>query len=70
LAVSEYDKLVTDDQEWSPYNARGEQIAQENLAKIKNVIRRVKEGKIKDLKEASSELGEENVPAYWEKKIV
>lgn len=69
LAVSEYDKLVIDEQEWSPYNSKGEQIGQENLSRIKNVIRRIKEGKIKDFQDASAELGEDNIPSYWEKKL-
>jgi len=71
LAVSEYDKVVVDEQEeCSPYNSSGVLIPQENVYKIKNVIRRIKEGKIKDIEQATVELGKENVPAYWEKKIV
>lgn len=69
LAVSEYDKLVIDEQGWIPYNTKGEQIEQADIAKIKNVIRRIKEEKIRDYEEASIELGVENVPAYWENRV-
>lgn len=66
LAITEYDRQVIDGVGWHAFNSKGVPIPPEDIAKIKNVFRRITKGKIERMDQVMNELNEDKTPAYWE----
>lgn len=70
LAVQQYDKLVNNDLEWTPYNSKGVPINDPEQRKMLNsTIRKLRDGDLKTKLEVEKVLSVDLTPIYYQKSL-